>query len=149
MPSADYGKLVSTADAVVLDEAGLPGYEAPAKEQTQGEGNALWSYHGEGRIDGIPVDERDRGLKVDSDEMLHVMFRLDRRPCSLMLYMSPDDEEGRKAYDGLLQRVYDGEVLVVDEIKQYDPAGGRFIVWVRYDELKYVLHPRFNYLREE
>ena len=52
-------------------------------------------------------------------------------------------------YDAILDRAYKGEIILVDEIKQFDAANSCFLVFVRYDEVMYKLHPRFNYLRGE
>ena len=143
-----YGQLIAMDEAEVLDEDSI----TVPREKDSGitsEGNMLWSYRQEGRIGNIPVAEEDRNLKVDNDELLTAAFELDQRPRSLLLNMSPGDEEGCSKYDELLERAYNGEIIIVEELKQFDPSRGAFVVWVRYNKVLWRLHPRFHYLREE
>lgn len=143
-----YGQLSSIDDAVLIPDDVLQ--ETPETgDDSQNKGNALWLYFHEDKINGIPVAEEDRHLKIDKDELLAAAFMLDRRPKSVVLYMSPEDTESSDKYDELLKREYNGEIIIVDELKQFDMQKGRFIVWVRYDEVRYKLHPRFEYLRED
>lgn len=78
-------------------------------------GNALWSYRNEGRINGIPVAEKDCSLPIDREDLLQAAFQLTSTPRSLIFWMSPDDEDAIKAYDSLLKRAADGSVLIQDE----------------------------------
>jgi hypothetical protein len=63
--------------------------------------------------------------------------------------MSPEDEESIKLYDKLLAAQATNQLVIIDELKQYDTGKCKFMVWLRYDELCYELNPRFEYLREE
>jgi hypothetical protein len=146
MSEIDFGHMVSLQDASLVDE--------PVKaEQTQNvltdAGNALWSYHNEGTIRGIPVADNAVGLPIDKESMLDVAFNLKRTPRSKIFWMSPEDEDSIKLYDGLLSQQAQGRLVIVDELKQYDMNKCKFMVWVRYDELLFELNPRFEYLREE
>lgn len=145
-----FGEVTSIEDAMIMDDDRL----ADSQQRTPDihitdEGNALWSYQREGRINGIPVAENARGLKIDSDELLSVAFELVRIPKSEIFYMSPDNADGIKRYDDILEKVYNGEAVILEENKQYDPQKGSYLVWVRYDLLSYRLHPRFEYLTRE
>lgn len=140
-----HGKLVSAED-VELEPFGVS--DAYTEEPSfPGAGNALWSYQQEGTIGGIPVDEASRGLSIDSDELLYSAFVLDRHPKSTIISLEPEDSKGQDAYNVILDRAYHGEIVLVDEIKQFDAAHSRFIVLIRYDEVRYTLHPRYAYLR--
>lgn len=143
-----YGSLVSMDEAEIIDDSDLLANPQNDSGITS-EGNMLWSYREEGRIANIPVATEDRNLKIDSDELITAAFELDRKPRSLLLHMSPDDSESCEKYDKLLERAYNGEIIIVEELKQFDAANARFVVWIRYDEVCYRLHPRFHYLREE
>ena len=149
MEEADYGTVVSTKDAVLLQDAELPSESGQESNDISSVGNALWSYLHENRINGIPVKNGDCNLPIERDDMLSATFQLVSVPKSMLLWLSPDDAEAIAKYDDLLQRVYNGTVIIQDEVKQYDAAKGKFIVWVRYNEVYYELHPRFQYLREE
>jgi len=144
-----FGRVDSIADASIFSEDELPGSAETPDIHITDEGNALWSYQREGRINGIPVVESARGLKIDNDELLSVAFELERVPKSEIFYMSPDNQEGIGKYDTILGKVYNGEAVVLEENKQYDAQKGCFLVWVRYDLLAYKLHPRFEYLTKE
>ena len=147
MSEIDYGHMVSVQDATLA--------ESPAQEEsyTSGvisdAGNALWAYHNEGTIRGIPVAANAVGLPIDKEAMLDVAFLLRRTPRSKIFWMSPEDEESIKLYDDLLAQQAEGKLIIVDELKQYDMNKCKFMVWLRYDELLYELNPRFEYLREE
>lgn len=142
----DYGHMVSI-DEVMLSES--PFKEEKAENQISTVGNELWSYHNEGRIHGIPVAENAVGLPIDRDDMLDVAFTLKRVPKSKIFWMSPEDGESIKLYDAMLAQQADGQLIIIDELKQYDTSKCKFMVWLRYDELSYELNPRFDYLREE
>jgi len=143
----DFGHVVSLREALLS--------EPPTEEQKKQEnaitdiGNALWSYLNEGRIRGVPVADSDLALPIDRDDLLDVAFQLQRTPKSKIFWMSPEDEESIKLYDKMLSEQADGRIIIVDELKQYDANKCKFMVWVRYDELLFVLNPRFDYLREE
>jgi len=144
-----FGEVASIEDASTFDDSSLPGHNPTPDVHITDEGNALWSYQREGRINGIPVAENARGLKIGSDELLAVAFELVRVPKSEIFYMSPDNEDGIKKYDDILGKVYNGEAVILEENKQYDPQKGSYLVWVRYDLMSYRLHPRFEYLMRE
>lgn len=148
--SARFGHLVGPEDAAVqgYDDMPMPGM-AQDERITEMVESPLWDYMNTGKLNGIPVNSMDLGLKIDSDDMVQAAFQLERVPRSLLLYMSPDDPESIRKYDEVMERAYRGEVMLVDEQKQFDPSKGKFIVWLRYDEVQYALHPRFQYLREE
>ena len=125
-------------------------YQQPDDPQVPGGADSqLWWYHNAGRMNGVPVAEQDRGLKIDDEGMLATAFLLERRLRSLMLYLSPDDAAASARYDRLLDLVNDGSAEIVDEVRQWDQEHSRFVLWVRYNELEYRLNPRFAYLREE
>ena len=142
----DYGHMVSIEEAMLSE---VPIKEMQEQNQISTIGNELWSYYNEGRIHGIPVEDKDIGLPIDRDDMLDVAFLLKRIPKSKIFWMSPEDEESIKLYDDLLTQQADGRLIIVDELKQYDTSKCKFMVWLRYDELSYELNPRFDYLREE
>lgn len=143
-----YGNLTSAED-VLLEYTDIGSPEPVPATTTPGAGNALWMYQHEGLINGIPVERASAGLSIESDEMLYTAFVLDRKPCSVVIELKPKDKEGQAEYDAILDRAYKGEIILVDEIKQFDAANSCFLVFVRYDEVMYKLHPRFNYLRGE
>ena len=141
-----YGTLGSVEDAAALsmDE------QEEQQPYIDTVGNSLWDYQHEGRINGVPVFEGDRDLKIDRDDMLAAAFTLYRTPRSLLLYLAPgDDDKGNAKYSELLLAAADGSVEIIDELRQWDAGSNRFVLWVRYDELEYRLHPRFAFLREE
>lgn len=142
----DFGHVVSLDEALLSDE---PGEQSKEEEQLTTIGNALWEYHNLGRIGGVPVADDAVGLPIDRDDMLGVAFNLKRVPKSMIFWMSPEDTESIKKYDDLLNKQTDGELIIVDELKQYDMNKCKFMVWIRYDLLSYELNPRFDYLREE
>lgn len=111
-------------------------------------GSLLWEYTHDSRIYGVPVARGDRGLPVDSDDLVQEAFQLDRKPHAALFVLDPASTEGCEAYNKLLDRLYLGEVAIIDEDRQFDATNGRFVVWVRYDELCYSLNNRFDYLRD-
>ena len=147
--NTEYGTLISAEEAELLLDSSLPGAEQDTESEVSPLGNALWSYKEEHRINGIKVASGDCGLPIDRDDVLNTAFQLVSVPKSLLLWLSPDDAEAIAKYDALLQQVYDGSVIIQDEIKQYDQTKGKFMVWIRYNEVSYKLHPRFQFLREE
>lgn len=143
------GRLVSAKEAFMLTDEDLPGAEQRPEGIVASNGDALWDYRNENRINGVIVRESDRDLAVENDEMLAKAFRIHAVPKSLIFWMSPEDEESIKKYDDLLKMVSDGRAIIVNEEKQYDQSKGKFMVWIRYDEICYELHPRFSFLKEE
>jgi hypothetical protein len=149
MSNYDAGHLVSLEEAMLAEEP------MSNENYTSGVisdiGNALWSYHNEGTIRGIPVADDAVGLPIDRDDSLDVYFQLKRTPCFKLLWMSPDkeDDEATKTYNKLLEAQAEGRLVIIEEAKQYDMTKSKFMVWIRYDELVYELNPRFAYLREE
>lgn len=146
----EYGELVS----VEITDASRPDENQNATEDIsfvgeQAVGNLLWEYQKEGRIGGVPVEDDCKGLDVNTDEMLQAVFMLKSRPRLLLETLLPGKPESRTAYDELMEKVYNGEARIVDETRQYDQNLGGYVVWVRYDEITYALHPRFKYLKDE
>lgn len=144
-----FGTLTGPEDAGVAAYDDLPLVEPDGPAAQDMPQSLLWEYMNQGTINGVHVAQSDRNLKISSSDMVQNAFQLERVPRSLLVYMSPDDEDGQRRYDEVLSKAYAGEVMIVDEQKQFDPAKGRFVVWLRYDEVHYALHPRFSYLREE
>lgn len=149
MNDSNYGQVVSVKEAGILTDNMLPGMQADVDTEISSLGNALWSYKFEHKINGIPVATTDCNLPIDREDLLYVAFQLDTIPKSTIFWMSPEDTESIEAYDALLARVYNGSVIIVDELKQYDQTKGKFMVWIRYNEMQYSLHKRFTYLRED
>lgn len=143
------GCLVSAKEAFMLTDEDLPGAEQRQEGIVAGSGEALWSYRHENRINGVLVQECDRDLAVENEEMLSQAFRIHSVPKSMIFWMSPDDPESIEKYNELLNMVSDGRAIIVNEEKQYDQSKGKFLVWIRYDEICYELHPRFDFLKEE
>lgn len=147
--SEDYGNLVSAKDTGILNSTDLPdSQETPDTEITQ-VGNALWNYKECGRINNISVQESDRYLMIDREDLLYAAFTLDSKPKSMVLWLSPDLPDETEKYTKLLQEVADGRVIIAEETSQYDSEKHAFMVWIKYNEVRYVLHKRFEYLRDE
>lgn len=141
-----FGQMVSAQDTQLAS--------TPVEEQTQSSGivnvgNLTWEYHNLGKINGIPVAAADMNLAVDRDDLIDAAFTLKGTPRSKIFWMSPDNEDSIKVYDELLERQANGEIRIMEELKQYDTTKSAFLVWVRYDEVEWELNPRFAYLREE
>lgn len=149
-PTSRFGQVLSADDATV---ASMPNIlqqdDMLPKAGIDDTGNALWSYRNEHKINGYVVDEPYRDLKIDRDDMLSVAFRPEIKPHSVLFRLCPENKEDNEAYEKLLQGTTDGTIDIVDETCQFDAAKSCYLVWVRYKEVKYVLHPRFNYLLEE
>lgn len=145
-----FGAVQSGDDATVAAMPGVleqdEGFTAPGIDNT---GNALWSYLNENKINGYVVAEKYRGLKIDRDDMLAVAFRPEITPRSALFRLCPENKEDNEAYEKLLKGTAEGTIDIVDETCQFDAAKSSYLVWVRYKEVQYVLHPRFNYLLEE
>ena len=146
MASNEYGRTVSIED-VQLAEIPVP--DEREQHTVDPYANPLWWYQQTGTINGIPVDPSAQNLPINKQDLLESALVLNRRPKSAIFWMSPDDKEAIEQYDKLLDDQFNGKILIVEETKQYDPNKSKFMVWVRYDELCYMLHPRFEYLREE
>jgi len=147
--------LVSAKDAVLLSEEDIPWDDDELEKQQKNgtivtqQGEALWSYRNENKINGITVKEEDRDLFIERDDQLPERFRPHYIPHSKIFWLSPDDVEQNAEYEKLLQDVYDGKAIIRDEQKHYDDAKAKFMVLLRYDEVCYELHPRYAYLKEE
>lgn len=151
MNSADYGKVISASDANLLQDAMLPTANVNEETDELSVGaalNALWFYHKEGTINGVPVAEEDRDLPITSDAQLMSAFELDKKTRSVLLWLGPHEKESNECYNKILELQDKGAAVINEETKQYDPAKCLFIVWVKYTQFKYKLHPRYNYLRE-
>ena len=151
MPDDAYEPVcVSAAEARLLTEDDLPGREKEDNGDIKlSNSGPLWSYREEHQIQNIQVQKSDWNLPIADDDMLSKAFRLHSVPHSEMFWMSPDDEESMAKYNQILQDAYDGKIIIVDEQKQYDQSKGKFLVWLRYDEVAWELHPRFAFIREE
>ena len=146
MTDSDCGQMVSIKDVLLAD---LPGAAPAANQVVADTGKVIWEYHELGRINNIPVADSDLNLPIDNEVTLDEAFTLKRIPKSKVFWMSPEDEDSIKLYDDLLAQQTDGRLQIIEESKQYDPNKGKFIVWLRYDELSIELKPRYAYLREE
>lgn len=144
--ASEYGRTVSAADAALADS---PIKDEQPKNVIDGSANLLWMYQNTGTINGTPIDSSALGLPIDRPDLLEAALYLNRKPKSAIFWMSPEDTDSIEKYDQLLEDQFNGKVLIVEELKQYDQSKSKFMVWVRYDELCYMLHPRFAYLREE
>jgi|BioPla2DNA2_1021312.scaffolds.fasta_scaffold01145_5 hypothetical protein len=143
----DFGELVSAKDIALENVVpGDNGFVEPYDLASTD--NALWNYKIEHRINGILVRESDRGLPVEVDH-LPVAFRLTSTPKCAVMWLIPDVPESADKYNALLMKAYNNEIAIESEERHYDPTKQAFAVFVRYTELMYELHPRFNHLREE
>lgn len=145
----DPGELVSSHDAGLVLDSMLPQDGTQQPHELDPLGNALYSYKFEDRINGIVVAKQDRKLPIDREDLLAVAFRLKSTERSWVFWMSPEHEENCKKYAELLNQANEGRVRIVEETKQYDTAKSAFMVWIRYYECEFELHPRFEYLRKE
>lgn len=151
MNSSDYGQVVSAKDTALLQDEMLPqnGTNSEVDELSIGAAlNPLWFYHKEGTINGVPVADEDRDLPILSDAQLMSAFELNRTSKSVVLWLSPHEKEYNELYNRILAMQDKGAAVVTEETKQYDQTKSMFMVWVKYTELKYKLHPRYNYLKE-
>lgn len=144
-----YGAVTGVSDTSVLLDEDLPIPDMRVGDNQVYTGNRLWEYHNENSIDGIPVDAQYTGLKIDNESLLLNAFYIFRTPSSALFIISDADPDGLNRYNDLLASVYNGEAAILEEDKQYDANKGGYVVWIRYDKLSYVLHPRFKYLLEE
>ena len=126
-----------------------PTQDSQDSSQVVANGNLTWEYHNMGRINGVRVADEDIALPIETDELVDGAFELKRKPRSKIFWMSPEDAESIKLYDDLLELQEECEIQILEEIKQYDASKSKFMVWLRYDELRYELKPRYAYLREE
>ena len=148
--SIDFGELVGSENAQVLVESDLPGMSEEQDPQGVSTAtNPLWEYHELGTINGVQVNPDARNLNIDTLDKLLVALQLQYRPKVFVCWISPDDEAGMAAYTALLDRVSRLEIVIDEETRQYDPGKSAYMVFVRYSEISYGLHPRFNYLRGE
>lgn len=151
MDAPDYGHVVSADDASLLQDSMLPKDNQTPEVDELSVGaalNALWFYHKEGTINGVPVADEDRDLPILSDAQLMSAFELKRASKSVLLWMAPYEKESNEQYNALLKMQDSGAAVITEETKQYDHTKNMFMVWVKYTVLKYKLHPRYNYLRE-
>lgn len=146
LASDSFGQMVSAQDALLCES---PIADPLMSEGITSTGNLTWEYHNLGTINGIHVAEADACLAVDRDDLIDAAFTLKGTPRSKVFWMSPENEESIKLYDELLERQSNGEIRILEELKQYDTTKSAFMVWVRYDEVEWQLNPRFAYLREE
>lgn len=148
--NADEPICISAAQARLLTEDDLPGREKEDEGDVKlSNSDNLWAYRSEHQIQNVQVRQSDWDLPIADDETLAKAFRLHSVPHSEMFWMSPDDEESMAKYNQILQAAYDGKIIIVDEQKQYDQSKGKFLVWLRYDEVAWELHPRYEFIREE
>ena len=112
-------------------------------------GSELWYYQQQHTYNGVPVVPDAWNLPIEREEQLQQALELHRRPRSIVVRISPDDNKGNDTYTELLERQSKGEIIIINECKNFDPQTAAFIVWVTYDELSYALHPRFRFLRED
>ena len=146
MAEIDFGHVISPEEAQLsLD----PTQDSQSDDRVISNGNLTWEYHNMGRINGVRVADDDIALPIETDELIDGAFELRRTPRSKIFWMSPEDADSIKLYDDLLALQEDCEIQILEEIKQYDAAKSKFMVWLRYDELRYELKPRYAYLREE
>lgn len=146
------GELVSPDDVELICDEDLPGLDDD-EEQNKGDGrtvtaytgDALFAYREENKINNIIVKEEDRDLPIEKDEEVQRYFRPAYKPHSEIMRLPADNDK----YNQLLQDVYDGKAIIVDEQKQFDAAKGEFIVWIRWDSVCYEVSPRYAYLKKE
>ena len=143
------GELVAPEDVELINDEDLPGLGDDEQNKnntvTAYNGDVLFAYREENKINGVIVQEDDRDLPIEKDEEVQRYFRPKHTPHSEILRLPADNEK----YNQLLQDVYDGKAIIVDEQKQFDAAKGEFIVWIRWDSVCYEVSPRYAYLKED
>ena len=146
--SIDFGQLTGMDEADLLHEDDLPRPEPPEQSSAiSAEATPLWEYLTQNTIGGIQVEEGSRGLQINSSDLLMVAMQLKQVPKVFVCWLSPEDEAGKKAYSDLLAMAGERRIFIDEETRQYDTAKSAYMVFVRYSEVSYVLHPRFEYLR--
>lgn len=149
MPAMDdnYGRVLSPSDVSLDMPDVVQGDNVPQPPPDLG--NALWIYQTQGKINGVPVAQEARGLPIDGDDMLQTVFMLDKHPRCMVLRLHDGDCSDKDKFDELLSRAYLGEVSIVSEDIQFDASRGHFLVLLKFEELQYVLHPRYSYLKND
>lgn len=144
-----FGKAVSMKDAAIMTPDMLPMGDPEQEGAVYSDDPDLWEYHEQHRIHGVPVAEEDRKAPIDKPDVLRMAFVEDVKPHSVILWMSPEDEESQRKYQEIMDMVYDHRARIISEDKQYDTTKNKFMVWIRYEELECRLHPRFQFLKEK
>lgn len=148
METSDYyGALSGLRDTEQTNAGGFNPMQQ--QDEPSDKGEELWSYQRLGKINGVPVRECDRGLKISTQSLLTDAFVLDRKPHSYVFYVKPEDNESLALYNDILDKVHEGTVEIIDELRQFSSSKEAFLVWIRYNELLYVLNERYNWLHEE
>ena len=147
-PELDFGKLWAPEDSATVNTPDL-GLQDANDINDAGVNYGVWEYHNENKIHGVPVCSNDCNLKIDNNDLLQRAFELRRLPKLLLTYLQPDETKGSKEYTDVLNLVYEGKAMIVEERTDFDIQHGRYVLMLRYDELQYMLHPRYYYLREE
>lgn len=144
MPSDSIGSVIGIDD-IQLDQEDSKNSVFVDGDQS----GALWEYHEQGTINGVPVQDSDKGLAVDAVGDLQRCFVLRSEPCAEVLRIAPNDAEGLARYNELLKQRANGSIVIEEESKHFDAATSAFVVWIQYSKVYYALHPRFAFMRQD
>ena len=140
-----------SGEVVTLKDSSLYGADQEKQDSSVNleAGNDLWCYQTMHTFMGTPVAQEAQDLPIDSEELLRRALSLHRTPKSVVLRITPDSPEGNDKYAELLRKQAEGEIVITGEERNFDAAKSGYIVWVTYDELLYVLNPRYAFLKNE
>lgn len=111
----------------------------------------MWEYRNRGIYGGIPVKQDAKNLAVHTAQELTQALQLDVKACVWTGYISPQPEDAQnvKAFAQIKQREAAGQLIILEQNKQFCPGINKFLLLVIYNQTYFALNPRFQYLKQE
>lgn len=111
----------------------------------------MWDYRNRNKFRDIPVAKGAVDLPVNSLQELQHALQLKAVSKVWVGYISPAQQDVNyvQAYQQLKQRQDIGQLVIIDQDRQFCPGLNKYMVLVTYSEMAYQLNPRFQFLKQE
>lgn len=110
---------------------------------------AMWKYRNLKQFAGIPLDQQAKDLPVDNLQQVQKALELKTDVKTWTGYLSPQsqDRQNVQHYNKIQQGLAKGTIRLFDQQKHFCSSVNKILVLITYGQLKYVLNPRYKYLR--
>lgn len=111
----------------------------------------MWLYRNKNIFRGVPVSQEAADLPVNSIQELQSALQLSAVSKVWVGYISPAEQDIKyvQAYQELKQRQDKGQLIIVNQDRQFCSGLNKYMVLATYSEIAYQLNPRFQFLKQE
>ena len=117
--------------------------------QASGLNHNLWSYHKNGTINGVPVNQSDKGLNITSQSQLSNAFQLAQDIQVWSGWLAPQYPQQLKQYQEIKQREAQNKCIILDQKLQFSSTKDAYLALLTYANIQFVLDNRYDFYKQD